>query len=110
MEILSHEQQVQKAIDAFFRAAGMNGWRGPVNDQVAEVFTSMLLEAQKCLNDNSWAFRPEPGKSPVESLIFQIDMNTITRMEKLNQDGTCLEFVVEKWVDKLNQAALAGRK
>lgn len=97
---------LKELIDTFYKAAGESGWDGPVNESVARVFTDMLFEAKRCLNDESWALRPpDDGPVTIDWLIYQLDPYIIFRMEVLNENSTCLEFVVEKWDPKLRVAS-----
>ena len=105
MSALSEEEQLQQLIDSFYRAAGMPGWEGNINNEVADIFTRMLIEAQGYLRNNSWAFRPDPSLSQIQDLLYQVDRSVIEKMAKMNQESSCLEFILEKWDDKLEQAA-----
>lgn len=102
---MNRELRLQKLIDEFYRAAGMPGWEGNVNEKVADIFTRMLIEAQGYLNDKSWAFRPDPSLSPIDDLLYQVDSSVIQKMAKMNAQTSCLEFILEKWDEKLEQAA-----
>ena len=105
MAAASEKEQLHKLIDAYYRAAGMPGWKGQINDKVADIFTRMLIETQGYLRDNSWAFRPDPANTPIQDLLYQVDMGTIDKMATKNKESSCLEFIQEKWDEKLEQAA-----
>ena len=102
---VNREQRLRQLIDEFYRAAGMPGWNGKVNDKVADIFTRMLIEAAGYLNDKSWAFRPDPSMSPIDDVLYQVDSSMIQKMAKKNAQNSCLEFILEKWDEKLEQAA-----
>lgn len=105
MTNLSEEEQLKKLIDSFYRAAGMPGWKGNINNEVVDIFTRMLIEAQAYLEDTSWVFRPDMSIPPIQDLLYQVDRMVIEKMDKMNQESSCLEFILEKWDDKLEQAA-----
>jgi|LGOV01.1.fsa_nt_gb hypothetical protein len=105
MKDLSEEEQLQELISTFYRAAGMPGWKGNINNKVVDVFTRMLIEAEGCLKDVSWVFRPDPTLPPIKDLLYQVDYMVIEKMARINQESSCLEFILEKWDDKLNNAA-----
>lgn len=102
---LSEEEQLQKLIDSFYRAAGMPGWEGNINNEVVDIFTRMLIEAQGYLRDNSWAFRPDLSVPPIQDLLYQVDRMVIEKMDRMNKESSCLEFILEKWDEKLEKAA-----
>jgi len=64
---MTPEEQVKIAdgLDAFFKGAGISGWGGEVNDDVADVFASMLCEASKCSKAIHWVPRPTYNPSRV---------------------------------------------
>lgn len=105
MTTQSEELQLQTLIDSFYRAAGMPGWQGNINNEVVDIFTRMLIEAQGYLKENSWVFRPDMSVPPIQDLLYQVDYMVIDKMAKMNEDSSCLEFILEKWDDKLEQAA-----
>lgn len=105
MTNLSDEEQLRSIISQFYKAAGMPGWEGNINNKVVDIFTRMLIEAQGYLQDNSWVFRPDPSLPPIKDLLYQVDRMVIEKMAKMNQESSCLEFILEKWDDKLEKAA-----
>lgn len=105
MTKLSEKEQLQQLIDSFYRAAGMPGWEGNINNEVVDIFTRMIIEAQGYLQNNSWVFRPDMSIPPIQDLLYQVDYMVIDKMAKLNQESSCLEFILEKWDDKLEQAS-----
>jgi hypothetical protein len=105
MTNLSEEEQLRELISSFYRAAGMPDWEGNVNNEVADIFTRMLIEAQGYLDNNTWVFRPDPGLPPIRDLLYQVDYMVIDKMAKMNEKSSCLEFILEKWDDKLEAAS-----
>lgn len=105
MTDLSEEEQLRNLISDFYRAAGMPGWKGNINNKVVDIFTRMLIEAGGYLEDISWVFRPDPTLPPIQDLLYQVDYMVIEKMAKINQESSCLEFILEKWDDKLTDAA-----
>lgn len=105
MTSLSEEEQLRELISSFYRAAGMPGWEGNINNKVVDIFTRMLIEAGGYLTDISWVFRPDPTLPPIQDLLYQVDYMIIEKMARINQESSCLEFVLEKWDDKLSDAA-----
>lgn len=101
----NREQRLRQLIDEFYRAAGMPGWSGKINDKVADIFTRMLIEAAGYLNDKSWVFRPDPSLSPIDDVLYQVDSMVIQKLARMNEKTSCLEFILEKWDEKLEQAA-----
>ena len=86
MTNLSDEEQLRSLISLFYKAAGMPGWEGNINNKVVDIFTRMLIEAQGYLQDNSWAFRPDPSLPPIKDLLYQVDRMVIEKMAKFNKN------------------------
>lgn len=105
MTNLTEEEQLRELISLFYQAAGMQGWQGKINNKVVDIFTRMLIEAQGYLRDNSWVFRPDPSLPPIQDLLYQVDRMVIEKMARMNEESSCLEFILEKWDDKLEAAA-----
>jgi len=40
-------EKIGKGLDAFFKGAGLTGWKGAVNEDVATVYTVMICAAHK---------------------------------------------------------------
>ncbi len=59
------DYEVETMIDAYYKAAGLSGWRGKVNDDVAAVFGDMVIETKRCSEAMSWVPRPIGGKATV---------------------------------------------
>lgn len=102
---LAEEKQLRDLISAFYLAAGMPKWEGKINNKVVDIFTRMLIEAEGYLKDVSWVFRPDPSMPPIKDLLYQVDVSIIEKMAEINEESSCLEFIIEKWDDKLSQAA-----
>jgi len=99
------KETLQHLIDLFYKAAGESGWTGTTNDETAQVFTHMLIEAQRCLGDYTWGLHMSSSPITLNWLINQLEPQNIERLGRLNQESTCLEFIIEKWHDQLNRAA-----
>ena len=106
MFIQTDEKKIlAQLINIFYRAAGEKPWHGEINDHVAEVFAHMLLAAQRCLNDYSWTIILTDQPITAKWLIYQIEPHNLEKMAQLNGDTSCIEFVIEKWNEKLRLAA-----
>ena len=109
MKLLTTEEQVQRVIDTFFQAGGVKRYKGPISEATVEVFIRMLLDAQRCLNDATWAYCPEPRDPPITALLSQINLRIIERMAELNEEHTCIEFAIERHLGDLKQAIVTGK-
>ncbi len=109
MKLLTNEEQIQQIMGVFFRAGGINRYKGPVTNAVVNVFIKMLLDAQRCLNDTTWAYRPDPEDPPVQALLSQMNLRIIERMAKLNEEHSCIEFAIERYMDELKRAIVSGK-
>jgi len=109
MKLLTEDEQIQQLMGAFFQAGGVKRYKGPISNAVIEVFVYMLLDAQRCLNDTTWDYRPEPGDPPVKALLSQMNLRIIERLADLNKQNTCIEFAIERYMDHLKQAILTGK-
>lgn len=107
--LTSHEEEIRKLMGAFFHAGGVKRYKGPVSDAVVAVFIKMLLDAQHCLNDASWAYRPDPDDPPISAMLSQVSMSFIERLARLNEDHTCIEFAIERYMDELKRAIIASQ-
>ncbi|MDH5181981.1 MAG: hypothetical protein OEZ39_01535 [Gammaproteobacteria bacterium] len=106
MLIKRHEKEtLLQLIDTFYKAAGEPGWSGNINNEIAHVFTHMLIEAQRCLSDYTWGLHIGMEPITVQWLIHQIEPRTIERMGQLNENKSCLEFIIEKWDQELRIAS-----
>ena len=99
------KETLQHLIDIFYKAAGESGWSGDTNDETAYIFTHMLIAAQKCLGDYTWGLSIHSQPITVQWLINQLEPTKIEHLGRLNEETTCLEFIIEKWDDALNRAA-----
>lgn len=99
------KETLQHLIDVFYKAAGEPGWSGDTNDETAHIFTHMLIESQRCLGDYTWGLVMNAHPITIKWLINQLEPTNIERLGRLNEETTCLEFIIEKWDDALNRAA-----
>ncbi len=109
MKLLTTEEQIQQLMGVFFRAGGINRYKGPVTEAVVNVFIKMLLDAQRCLNDTTWAYRPDPGDPPIQALLSQLNTRIIERMAELNKEHSCIEFAIERYMEELKRAIVSGK-
>ena len=110
MHMSSEEEQVRRVMNAFFQAGGVQRYKGPITNPVVEVFVKMLLDAQRCLNETSWVYRPDPEADAIDGLLSQINMRVIERMTSLNEESSCIEFAIEKYMEPLKQAIMASQR
>lgn len=104
--IRKHEKEtLLELIDTFYKVAGESGWTGEINNDTAQIFTQMLIQAQRCLGDYTWGLDLSTNPITVQWLIQQLETRTIERMGKLNEEKTCLEFVIEQWDEELRLAS-----
>ena len=105
MTNLSEEDQLRELISSFYRAVGMPDWEGKINNEVVDIFTRMIIEAQGYLENNSWVFRPDPSLPALRNLLYHVDYMLMDNMAKINEESSFLEFILEKWDDKLEAAS-----
>ena len=52
-----------------------------------------------------WAHHLGGDWLEAQSALYQVDHSVIEKMAKMNKESSCLEFIIEKWDDKLSNAA-----
>lgn len=103
------EEIVRDAIQALYQGAGIQKrFTGEVNEQVAEVFGTMLAEIRKCSGSLSWVPRPTGGKATMSWVARNLSRSTIERFRD-SVSLTCAKGVIFKWDRELNMAAMGLR-
>ena len=100
------KEEVRLMIEGLFRLAGVPLiWRGEINDQVAEVFGTMLSETRSC----SDAFRAVPtpplGKASIMWLVGQFG-HGLFRHYSARLSSACARAVAYRWRTPLELASM----
>ena len=104
---MEHEVVIN-AINAFYKGAGVRKtFKGPVNEEVAKIFGTMLSETKKCSNALEWVPSPPRGKATV-SWIVKLFRKVVIKKLKNSESLTCVKAVIYKWGRKLDRAAILG--
>jgi hypothetical protein len=98
---------VREIINAYYKFAGLSGWRGEVNEKVAEVFGFMSGETQRCSRAFVWVPRPPGGRATTTWIVVQLGRSAVGRI-KDERSFTCARGVIYRWGRELNRAAITG--
>jgi hypothetical protein len=87
----------------FFKGAGLSGWNGEVNEDVAKVFLSMLCQARSCSIAMHWV--PRPSYNPAKTWILSNLSRSFIESLGNGQYKICQLEVVRKFRTALSLAA-----
>lgn len=99
-------KKLEEMINRFYRVANMNPPRQlNINDGVANVFLTMLHEAEKCTTSMNLVPRPPSGRTTVIWVVSNIGRAFIDSFsEKLST--TCVSGIIYKWQTPLRNASM----
>lgn len=77
------KQHVSDILDALYKGAGLNGWRGEVNEAVAQVAAVMICEVRRCSKAMDFVPRPPSGmpQATLSWLLSQVGKAALHRLE-----------------------------
>jgi hypothetical protein len=73
------EVRLKDGLDAFFKGAGRGGWNREVNEEVANVFATMLCFVNDCSKAMNWVPRPtyNPGATWLLTNLTRSSINSL---------------------------------
>jgi hypothetical protein len=73
------EVRLKDGLDAFFKGAGRGSWNREVNEEVANVFATMLCFVNKCSKAMNWVPRPtyNPGATWLFTNLTRSSINSL---------------------------------
>ncbi len=99
------KEEVKEIIDAFYKAAGLSGWNGNVNESVAAVFGVMLCEAKKCSKAMNWIPTPPAGRATISWIVMQLGRKIIQHFKDKKIKLICVRTIIWKWESTLRIAS-----
>ncbi len=98
-------QILRDLIDSFYRAAGLHGWSGEINESVAQVFGTMLCSAMRCSDALAWVPPPPGGPPTIAWFARSLGRMAVNKLRDLDLSRTCARAVIWKWNSALRIAS-----
>lgn len=106
MPASAEEKQILRdLIDAFYKAGGLPGWRGEVNESVAQVFGTMLCTSMRCSDALAWVPPPPAGPPTISWFARALGRVAVNRLRDLELSTTCARTVISRWNTALRLAS-----
>ncbi len=102
------KQILRDLIDVFYRAAGFHGWSGEVNESVAQVFTTMLCSAKRCINALGWVPAPPGGPPSIAWFAQNLGRIAVYKMREYDLSTICIRKIIRTWRTPLRIASTQG--